>query len=89
MNKVVELLAQMGSSTSFESLSSYIEMLSEEQKLAIEAKDLDTLIETMPNLPDIKCVPILPADDEDEEKEEDKDDDENNENRAINYVING
>lgn len=83
MSKVIQVLAEMANDASLTNEDQVMTMLvdaeiTDKQKQAIEAKDLDTLTETIHDLPIIKCVPLVPAEDddaEDEEKEEEKEDD--------------
>ncbi|PKH88855.1 hypothetical protein [Colwellia sp. Bg11-28] len=71
MSKVIKVLEKMASDASLISKADVSTMLidteiTERQKLAIEARDLDTLTETIHDLPIIKCIPIVPAEDDDE-----------------------
>ena len=71
MSNAVQVLARMASDASLINDKSIAVMLNnsdiaEEQKQAISSKDIDTLTETIHNLPVIKCVPLVVADDEDD-----------------------
>lgn len=78
MSRIIQVLEIMASDASLTDNEHVKAMLvdadiTESQKLAIEAKDLDTLTETIHDLPEIKCLPIVPAeDDEDETENQDK-----------------
>ncbi len=88
MNKAIQVLIDMASNASLidednlqETLAN--SQLTDKQKKAIQAKDLDTLTETIHDLPVIKCIPIVPAED-DEDTQEDSED-ENKVSLLINY----
>lgn len=79
MSKVIQVLAKMASDASLTNNDNITTRLidaeiTESQKQAIEAKDLDTLTETIHDLPIIKCVPLVPAEDDDAEEEEKEND---------------
>jgi hypothetical protein len=89
MSKVIQVLANMASNASLINESNVTTMLidagiTESQKMAIEAKDLDMLIEKMPDLSEIKCLPVIPAEDEEGNEEEEKE----NAESTIDLVIN-
>lgn len=73
MSKVIQVLAAMASDASLTNAEQVTTMLldadiTETEMKAIEAKDLDTLTETVHDLPIIKCFPLVVADDEDNEQ---------------------
>jgi len=73
MSKVIQVLAAMASDASLTNAEQVTTMLldadiTETEMKAIEAKDLDTLTETLHDLPIIKCFPMVVADDEDNEQ---------------------
>lgn len=74
MSKVIQILEEMASNAALTNKEQVKAILvdaeiTECQKKAIEAKNIDTLTETIHDLPVIKCFPIVVADDEDEAQE--------------------
>lgn len=72
MNNVVQVLTQLANNAALvtkEEVEQFLANteLSTQQKTAITAHDIDTLVETVHDLPVIKCLPILVADDDEEE----------------------
>ena len=72
MNNVVQVLTQLANNAALvtkEDVAQFLASteLSTQQKSAIAAQDIDTLMETVHDLPIIKCVPILVSDDDEEE----------------------
>lgn len=84
MNTLITTLTQLASDSELlneSNIESFIEEanLSAIQKAAIEAKDLDILKETIRDLPDIKCVPLVPAEDDEENQDDNEDSTDNKE----------
>ncbi|QBG35832.1 hypothetical protein [Litorilituus sediminis] len=72
MNNVVQVLTQLANNAALitkEEVTQFLASteLSTQQKSAIAAHDIDTLVETVHDLPVIKCFPVLVADDDEEE----------------------
>ena len=89
MSKVIQVLVEMANDASLTNEDQVTTLLvdadiTESQKQAIEAKDLDILIETMPDLSEIKCLPVFPAEDDEEDEEDEEEDTESTNDLAIN-----
>ncbi|QBG35834.1 hypothetical protein [Litorilituus sediminis] len=72
MNQVVQVLTQLANTATLvtkEEVAQFLAStkLSKQQKIAIAAHDIDTLVETVHDLSVIKCLPILVADEDEEQ----------------------
>ncbi len=72
MNNVVQVLTQLANNAALVTKEEVVQFLAStelttQQKTAIAAQDIDTLVETMHDLPVIKCFPVVVADDDEEE----------------------
>ncbi|QBG35833.1 hypothetical protein [Litorilituus sediminis] len=72
MNQVVQVLTQLANNATLvtkEEVAHFLtnSELSTQQKTAIAAHNINTLVETVHDLPVIKCVPIIVSDDDEEQ----------------------
>ncbi len=72
MNQVVQVLTQLANTATLVTREEVAQFLASteltiQQKTAIASQDIDTLVETVHDLPVIKCIPIVVADDDEEQ----------------------
>ncbi|QBG35837.1 hypothetical protein [Litorilituus sediminis] len=93
MSQAIKALVNLASNASLIDENSILTMIAEteineEQKRALLKENSNQLAETIYDLPEIKCFPMIPAEDEEDEQENKETDDETQDKENASKVVN-
>jgi hypothetical protein len=79
MSKIISVLEKMACDSTIISESSIADLvvssnINDGQQQAIITKNVEALVESTTNLPEVKCFLVIPAEDDDQEQQEEPDD---------------